>query len=102
MATHEQSLEVTEWGTPPVQAGKPHTSIYIHKLEVIRHRNKTEPDLWGIIARFSSRNSAQSRASLERKRNRHFELACAQDESDASDDWLVWARVIRPEDRVRE
>jgi hypothetical protein len=87
--TDADIFTVNRWGTPPEAAVKPRNSKYGDRIEVVRARNKTEPEVWGVIADFSKEASARSRQSLLRKEHKDLEIAINLEE----DHWLLWARV---------
>jgi hypothetical protein len=88
--THDP-LVVDRWGTPPSIAVS-RRSIYENRLEVVRFRNKEEPELWGVVGELNTKMSAQSRTSTLRGQHSNFEFAYAEDE-DNTGKWLIWARV---------
>ncbi|GAF97304.1 unnamed protein product, partial [marine sediment metagenome] len=67
MTEANETFTVDRWGQPPAEATKPRRSKYLARIEVVRERNKTEPETWGVIAEFDKEASARSRQSLVKK-----------------------------------
>lgn len=92
----DEYFTVKDWGQPPGEAisGK---SKYDSRIEVVRARNKDEPELWGVIGEYTVETSARSQASTLRQRHKDMEFSVAYQEPDTK--WVIWARR-KPRKRV--
>ena len=58
--------------------------------------NVTNPETWGVIARYENDNTASSTTSTLRKRYPLYEFSAEYRENE--EEWFVWARWVGEKD----